>query len=90
MNKKYWLWIGIIGAILSILVYQFIGLNPDWVSYVFLPAVLYIVSGPGMIMGGRSLLETYLAFAANGFIYGAIIGLIFMKVKNRQRGTTTN
>ena len=72
---------GNFGAILSVLIYRFIGLNSDWISYIFIPAVIYIISGPGMIIGGRSLVKTYLAFAVNGFVYGAIIGMVIAKIK---------
>lgn len=88
MNKKYWLWIGIIGAIISVPIYFLKGTDgnlADAINYFYLPTTMYVLSGPGMILGTRLILGQIIVVALNGFAYGALIGWLYGKIKNRNK-----
>ncbi len=78
-QKRYWLWVGVLGAIISIPAVFFQQI--DAINYIYLPAVLYNLSGPGMVIGSRPAVLVFLAFMTNGFIYGALIGWVGGKIK---------
>ena|SRR3989338_3707199 len=94
-TKRYWLWIGLVCAIISVPIYLLSegadGRLADFISYFYLPTIAFVLSGPGMIIGGRPIVGQIIVVLLNGFLNGAIIGWIYGKIKSRkQLGTTTN
>lgn len=74
MNKEYWLKGGIIGFILSVI-------------YVFLSSFGNFISVDGSINGFiGDLLLMFLVMIPFGFLPGVIIGWIYGKIKNRNKG----
>ncbi|OGI95724.1 hypothetical protein A2917_00170 [Candidatus Nomurabacteria bacterium RIFCSPLOWO2_01_FULL_42_17] len=89
MKTKYWLWIGLMCGIISVPIYLFKGTDgnlADAINYFYLPTTMYVLSGPGMILGTMPILGQIIVVILNGFAYGALIGWIYGKIKNRNKG----
>lgn len=87
---SYWLRGGLIGNLVSLLVIPLLFWDPlsiwtDAILYVYFPTTIYYFTGgsPAFLFGSRPLPGTFIVFMINGFVYGAIIGWLYGKWKNR-------
>ncbi len=79
MNKKYWLRGGMIGAILTFLHVVIIGTSI--MNNLFFPAKLILHKI--YFLGGQPSYAITVSYIISGFVYGAIIGWFYGKIKNR-------
>jgi hypothetical protein len=87
-QKRYWLWVGLASAIISVPIYLLNGTDNNLSNVIdgfYFPTTLYILSGPGMILGERPVTEQVIAVLLNGFLYGATIGWLYAKIKSRRQ-----